>query len=96
VSQGGLRSRTCGFSFLPLRKRTLFQSIGRRAKCVMSTARLADRLTAPTELGPNIVAGDPQILHQVSSANTREAIAGNGAGARVLGCGKTCVQLGDL
>jgi hypothetical protein len=56
VSQGRLRSRTCGLSFLPLRKRTFFHSIGRRAKCVMSTALLADRLTAPTELGPNVVA----------------------------------------
>ena len=44
---------------------------------------LADRLTAPTELGPDIVAGDPQILHQAPPQIPGQAIAGNGAGARV-------------
>ena len=37
------------FLFLPRRKKTFFHSIGRRAKCVMSTALSADRLIAPTD-----------------------------------------------
>jgi hypothetical protein len=56
VSHGRLRSGTCGFSFLSRRKKTFFQSIGQRAKCVVSTALLAGRLTAKTELGLNVVA----------------------------------------
>ena len=49
MSHGRLRSGTCGCSFLSRRKKTFFQSIGRRAKSAMSTALLADRLTAQTD-----------------------------------------------
>jgi len=41
----------------------------------MSTALLAGRLTARTELGPKVAARDPQILGK--------AIAGSGAAARI-------------
>jgi DUF3011 family protein len=49
VSHGRLRSITCGFSFQSRQKKTFFQSIGRRAKFVMSTGLLASRLTAQTD-----------------------------------------------
>ena len=56
MPQRRLGSRTDGFLFLPRRKETFFHSIGRRAKCVMSTALLADRLMAPTDRTQDLIA----------------------------------------
>ena len=56
MSRGRLGSCTDGLLFLPRRKKTFFHSIGRRAKCVMSTGLLVDRLIAPTDRTRDLIA----------------------------------------